>query len=140
MADEVPVNSTLSIPLSELAFKFSRSGGPGGQNVNKVSTRVEVAFDVAGSPSLLESQRQKLLRRLGRRLDSQGVLRVQADESRSQWQNRQAAIQRMAETIADALKVRKKRIPTRRTVASNARRLEEKKRRGHLKSGRRGDE
>jgi ribosome-associated protein len=140
MADEVRVNSTFSIPMAELTFRFSRSGGPGGQNVNKVSTRVEVEFDVAKSPSLLEPQRQRLMRRLGRRLDSQGVLRVQADDSRSQWQNRLAAIQRLAETIAETLKVPKKRIPSRRTTASNSRRLEEKKRRAHLKRRRRGDE
>lgn len=140
MGDDVVVNGTLTIPEAELSFSFSRSGGPGGQNVNKVSTRVELQFDVKHSPSLRESQRQRLLQRLERRLDSGGVLHLQVDDSRSQWQNRQIAVERFSELLADALRVRKRRIPTRRTAGSNSRRLEEKKKRGGLKKGRRGEE
>ena len=140
MNDDIVVNSALTIPLSELSFRFSRSGGPGGQNVNKVSTRVEIEFDVRRSPSLSEAQRQRLLRKLEQRLDSVGVLRIQVDDSRSQWQNRQIAVERLGYILSEALKVQKRRIPTRRTSASNSRRLEGKKRRGNLKRGRRGSD
>jgi ribosome-associated protein len=140
MNDDIVVNSALTIPLSELSFRFSRSGGPGGQNVNKVSTRVEIEFDVRRSPSLSEAQRQRLLRKLEQRLDSDGVLRIQVDDSRSQWQNRQIAVERLGYILSEALKVQKRRIPTRRTSASNSRRLEGKKRRGNLKRGRRGSD
>lgn len=140
MNDDIVVNSALTIPLSELSFRFSRSGGPGGQNVNKVSTRVEVEFDIDRSPSLPEAQRQRLLRKLEQRLDSGGVLRIQVDDTRSQWQNRQIAVERLARILSEALKVQKRRIPTRRTASSNSRRLEGKKRRGNLKRGRRGDD
>ena len=140
MNDDIVVNSALTIPLSELSFRFSRSGGPGGQNVNKVSTRVEIEFDVRRSPSLSEAQRQRLLRKLEQRLDSGGVLRIQVDDSRSQWQNRQIAVERLGYILSEALKVQKRRIPTRRTTSSNSRRLEGKKRRGNLKRGRRGDD
>jgi ribosome-associated protein len=140
MNDDIVVNPALTIPLSELSFRFSRSGGPGGQNVNKVSTRVEVEFDIRQSPSLSETQRQRLLRRLEHRLDSDGVIRIQVDDSRSQWQNRQIAVERLGQMLSDALKVQKRRIPTRRTAASNSRRLEGKKMRGRLKRGRKGSE
>jgi len=140
MNDDIVVNAALTIPLSELSFRFSRSGGPGGQNVNKVSTRVEVEFDLGRSPSLSETQRQRLLRRLEHRLDNNGVLRIQVDESRSQWQNRQIAVKRLGYVLSEGLKVQKRRVPTRRTSASNSRRLEGKKKRGLLKRGRCGSD
>jgi ribosome-associated protein len=136
MADQIVVTPTLSIPSSELNFRFSRSGGPGGQNVNKVSSRVEVLFSVTDSPSLTEGQRHRLLTRLSGRLDSEGILLVQVDDSRSQWQNRQIAVERLAGILRDALKVQKRRVATKRTKTSNARRLAAKKRRGELKRGR----
>ncbi len=137
MDSDVVINDALTLPLSEFSFRFSRSGGPGGQNVNKVSSRVEIEFDVMHSPALSEAQRQRLVRRLAGRIDGDGVLRVTADDSRSQWQNRRLAVERVAELMAGALKVQKHRIATRRTVASHSRRLGEKKRRGDLKKGRR---
>ncbi len=140
MNDDVVVNSTLTIPLSELSFRFSRSGGPGGQNVNKVSTRVEVEFDIRRSPSLSDVQRQRLLRKLEHRLDGNGTLRIQVDDTRSQWQNRQIAVGRLGRALSEALKVQKHRLPTRRTAASNSRRLEGKKLRGRLKRGRKGSD
>jgi ribosome-associated protein len=136
MADQIVITPTLSIPSSELNFRFSRSGGPGGQNVNKVSSRVEVLFSVTDSPSLTEGQRHRLLTRLSGRLDSEGVLLIQVDDSRSQWQNRQIAVERLAGILRDALKVQKRRVATKRTKTSNARRLAAKKRRGELKRGR----
>jgi ribosome-associated protein len=137
MADQIVVTAALSIPGSELTFRFSRSGGPGGQNVNKVSSRVEVLFSVRDSPSLSEAQRHRLLTRLGGRLDSEGILLVQVDDSRSQWQNRQIAVERLAGLLREGLKVPKRRVATKRTRVSNTRRLEAKKRRGAMKRGRR---
>jgi ribosome-associated protein len=137
MDGDIVVSQSLSIPESEISFRFSRSGGPGGQNVNKVSSRVLLEFDILNSPSLSDAQRRRLLHRLESRLDSDGVLRIQVDDSRSQWQNRQIALKRFAEMLSDALKVQKRRIPTRRSAAANSRRLEAKKRRGDIKRGRR---
>jgi len=130
----------LTIPASELSFRFSRSGGPGGQNVNKVSSRVVLEFDVRGSSSLTDAQRRRLLHRIGSRLDSNGILHIQVDDSRSQWQNRQTAVRRLAEVLLEGLKVQKRRIPTGRTASANSRRLEAKKRRGEIKRRRRSDE
>jgi ribosome-associated protein len=139
MDGDIVVSKSLSIPESEISFRFSRSGGPGGQNVNKVSSRVLLEFDIMNSPSLSDAQRRRLLHRLELRLDGDGVLRIQVDDSRSQWQNRQIALKRFAELLSDALKVQKRRIPTRRSAAANSRRLEAKKRRGDIKRGRRTD-
>jgi ribosome-associated protein len=136
MSDQIIITPTLSIPGSELRFRFSRSGGPGGQNVNKVSSRVEVLFSIEDSPSLSEAQKHRLLTRLAGRLDSDGILYVQVDESRSQWQNRQIAVERLASILRNALKVPKRRVATRRTQASHSRRLQAKKKRGELKRGR----
>ena len=99
--ETVRVSSSLRIPVSELQFRFSPSGGPGGQHANKVATRVELRFDVAGSPSLGPHQRARLLERLGREV------RVVADDERSQLRNRQLAVERFAERMAAALRVEK---------------------------------
>jgi ribosome-associated protein len=139
MDEDIVVNAALTIPASEVSFRFSRSGGPGGQNVNKVSSRVEVEFDIMNSQVLNDTQRRRLLQRLSSRLDNNGILRVQVDDSRSQWQNRQIALKRLAELLSNALKVQKRRLPTRRPAAANSRRLEAKKRRGEIKRGRRTD-
>jgi ribosome-associated protein len=140
MEGDVVVSPALTIPASELSFRFSRSGGPGGQNVNKVSSRVVLEFDVRGSSSLTDAQRRRLLHRIVSRLDSNGILRIQVDDSRSQWQNRQTAVRRLAEVLLEGLKVQKRRIPTGRTASANSRRLEAKKRRGETKRKRRSDE
>src|SRR5438445_2622835 len=98
------VSRTVVIPLGELEMRFSRSGGPGGQNVNTRSTRVEVVFDVAASPSLGPRQRARLLEKLGGRLDASGRLRVVAADERSQAQNRELALERLRDTLRDALR------------------------------------
>lgn len=122
------------IPLSELEWKFTASGGPGGQHANRSNTRAEVRFDVAGSPSLLEVHRERLLERLG------PVVRVTADDERSQLRNRDLALERLRGRLAEALRVERTRRPTAPTRASQQRRLESKKRRSDVKRLRRPPE
>ena len=132
------INSSLSIPPSEVVFRFSRSGGKGGQNVNKVETKVELLFDVAHSISLTDSQRNLLLRKLGSRLDADGILHIIAQASRSQWQNREDAVSKFVEVLAAALKPSKKRIKTKASRSSKEKRIQDKKKRGEIKKWRRG--
>lgn len=121
------VNGGLAIPLDELEWRFTTSGGPGGQHANRSSTRVEVRFDVAGSPSLGPRQRARLLERLG------PTVRVAAGEERSQLRNREAALRRLADRLAAALRQEPTRVPTRPTKGSQARRLQQKRRLGERK-------
>ena len=134
MGDELRVNRSLSIPLSELEWRFSRSGGPGGQHANTSNTRAEVSFDVARSPSLSSRQRARLLDRTG------PVVRVVASDERSQARNRQLALDRLRGRLLDALKVRSPRQPSVPTTGSDERRLTVKRRRGQVKRLRRGQD
>ncbi len=122
----------------ELAFKTSRSGGPGGQNVNKLNTRVTVLFDVSASASLTEKQRRQVRSRLSTRIDRRGVLRVVSQKHRSQEANRQAAVERLQQLLREALKPRPVRKKTTVPAAARERRLKEKKQRGLLKQERTG--
>src|SRR5438477_7675903 len=131
------VSPTLRLPLGELEYRASRSGGPGGQHVNTSSTRVEVWWDVAGSPALSEEQRTRLLARLATRLDSAGRLRLVSSGSRSQLRNREEVTERLRELVAAALKVPKARKRTRPSRATKAARLEAKRRRAAVKRERR---
>jgi ribosome-associated protein len=136
---ELRVGPRLVIPPAELSWRFSRSGGPGGQSVNTSDTRVELLFDVARSPSLSPLQRGRALERLAGRLVD-GVLVVTAEEHRSQLRNRDAARTRLAETLATAVAPPPRpRRPTKPTRGSTERRISEKKRRGEIKKLRRGD-
>ncbi len=129
----VRINQRLTIPLSELELRATRSGGPGGQHVNTTSTRVQLSWDVAGSPSLTERRRQLIQSRLGNRIDKEGVLHLSADTHRSQHRNREEVVERFGDLVAEALRLRKERKPTRPTKASKERRLRAKKQRGRLK-------
>ncbi|HLT79080.1 MAG TPA: alternative ribosome rescue aminoacyl-tRNA hydrolase ArfB [Ferrovibrio sp.] len=129
----IPVTSRISLDESELAFSFIRASGPGGQNVNKVSSAVQLRFDVRNSPSLPESVKQRLERLAGRRLTSDGVLVLTAQQYRSQERNREDAITRLSELIRQAAIVPKARRATRPTLGSKRRRLDAKTRRGVLK-------
>ncbi len=119
--------------MEELSFRATRSGGPGGQHVNTSATRIEVRWNVPGSPSLSDEQRQRLLERLGSRIDARGCLRVVADERRSQLRNREAAVERLNSLVSDALKQLKKRKKTRPPRAAAEKRLDGKRRRGNVK-------
>jgi len=137
------LSPTLRLPLAELDFRASRSGGPGGQHVNTSSTRVEVWWDLAGSPALSEEQRRHLLARLASRLDGSGRLRLVSSGSRSQLRNREEVTERLREIVTRALVVPKPRKRTRPSRAQKAARLEGKRRRSATKRDRRaprGDE
>jgi ribosome-associated protein len=135
--DDLPVSEALTIPAAELGWRFSRASGPGGQGVNTTDSRVELVFDLAGSPSLPEPLRQRALARLAGRLAG-GELTVVAAEHRSQWRNRQAARRRLAELLALAMAPPPPpRRRTRPTRASQQRRLAAKRQRGSLKADRR---
>jgi ribosome-associated protein len=125
------VNRRLVLPPAELVWRFSASGGPGGQHANTANTRVELAFDVAASAALGPRQRARLLDRLGPRV------RVVVSDERSQARNREIALQRLAERLRDALAVERARQPTRPTEASRERRLRDKRARSERKAERR---
>ncbi len=131
------ITADLALPLSELDYRATRSGGPGGQHVNTSSTRIEVWWDIGASPALTEEQRTRLLQQLATRLDGEGRLRIVASESRSQLRNREAATARLRELVAAALAVAKPRKRTRPSRAAKAARLEAKRRRSATKRDRR---
>ena len=139
MADDnrLEISPELRIPLAELEYRASRSGGPGGQHVNTSSTRVEVWWDVTGSPSLTPEQRELLLHRLGPRLDSAGRLRLVSSGSRSQLRNKEDVTERLRTVLAAALRIRKKRKLTKPSRAAKAARLEAKRRRSSTQQRRR---
>jgi len=131
-SDHLDVGGVFSIPLGELTWRFSPSGGPGGQHANKVNTRVELLWDAETSSAVPEDIRRRLLERLGNRVRG-GSVSVVVDDTRSQWQNRALARRRLAGLLVDALRTTRTRRPSRPTFASRKRRLEAKSRRAQTK-------
>ncbi len=132
----IRIDSHLSIPESEISFTFSRSGGPGGQNVNKLNTRATLRFDVVRSPSLSDAQRSRIQEKLPTRISREGILRVVSQKHRTQKMNREAASERFAELLRDALVRRRPRKKRGIPAGVRRKRLEDKRRRSRLKTGR----
>ena len=121
----------MNLPVDEIQLRFSRSSGPGGQHAQRSETRVEAILDVQASSALTEAQKRRVIARAG------PTLRSVAQDERSQWRNRELAVERLVETLRAALKVERKRRPTKPTAAARERRLEQKKRRSETKRLRR---
>jgi ribosome-associated protein len=132
--DAIRISRSVVLPLREVEFRFSRSSGPGGQHAQRTETRVEAVFDVEASSSLTDRQKARVVAKAGR------VLRSVAQDERSQWQNRQLALERLSETLREALRIPRPRRKTRPTAQSIERRLDQKRRRGEVKRRRRATE
>jgi ribosome-associated protein len=132
--ESIQVTRSVSLPRSEIDYRFSRSSGPGGQHAQKSDTRVEASFDVETSSALSEAQKRRVVGKAG------PVLRAVAQDERSQWRNRELATERLVESLRQALKVERRRRPTKPTKASRERRLEQKRRRSDTKRLRRPPE
>lgn len=132
----IVINDTLSIPDEELRFAASRSGGPGGQNVNKLNTRVTLLFDLANTTSLDDFQKERVRQRLANRINKDGVLRVVSQAFRTQGANRQAAVDLFVRLVATALKRRRPRRKTRVPRSVVERRLQKKSIRSQIKKAR----
>jgi ribosome-associated protein len=129
--ESIQVTRSVSLPRSEIELRFSRSSGPGGQHAQKSDTRVEASFDVEASSALSHAQKRRVIAKAG------PVLRAVAQDERSQWRNRELATERLVESLREALRVPRRRRPTKPTKASRERRLEAKRRRGDTKRLRR---
>ena len=125
--ESIRVTRSVVVPLSEIELRMSRSSGPGGQHAQKSETRVEAVFDVEASSALSDAQKRRVLAKAG------PVLRAIAQDERSQLRNRELAIERLTEALRKALRVERRRVPTKPTAASKERRLEGKKRRSQVK-------
>jgi ribosome-associated protein len=130
-AESIQVTPRLAIPLAEIELRYSRSSGPGGQHAQKTETRVEAVFDVEASATLSDAQKTRILKKTG------PLLRAVAQDERSQTRNRELALERLAAAIREAVKVERRRRPTRPTEAARERRLDEKRRRSKTKRLRR---
>jgi ribosome-associated protein len=126
------VTRSVTLPLEEIQLRFSRSSGPGGQHAQRSETRVEAVYDVEASTALTEAQKRRVIAKAG------PTLRAVAQDERSQHRNRELAVERLVEALREALKVPRKRRPTRPTAASRERRLDQKRRRSEVKRLRRG--
>jgi ribosome-associated protein len=130
-AESIRVTRSVTLPVDEIELRFSRSSGPGGQHAQRSETRVEALFDVESSAALTPTQKRRVVARAG------PVLRAIAQDERSQWRNRELAVERLVESLREALRVQRPRRPTKPTPASRERRLETKRRRAQTKRLRR---
>jgi ribosome-associated protein len=137
MADDIRINARTTISARWIGWETSHASGPGGQNVNKVASRVTLRFPLFDCPDLSREQKRRIHRALRNRVTREGELLVSAEDQRSQQQNRDVALARFRSLLADALRPRKARKPTRPTRGSKERRLKEKKKRGERKASRR---
>src|SRR5262249_32185041 len=125
--ESIRVTRSVSIPRSEIELRYSRSSGPGGQHAQKTETRAEAIFDVERSVALTDAQKRRVIAKAG------PVIRAVAQDERSQWRNRELAVERVVEALGEALKMERKRRPTKPSAAAKERRLEQKRRRGETK-------
>jgi ribosome-associated protein len=130
-AESIRVTRSVTLPLDEVELRFSRSSGPGGQHAQRTETRVEAVLDVESSSALTPAQKRRVVVRAG------PVLRAVAQDERSQWRNRELAVERLVATLRDALRVERPRRPTKPSAAARERRLAEKRRRAEVKRMRR---
>jgi ribosome-associated protein len=129
--DSIRVTRSVSIPRAEIELRFSRSSGPGGQHAQRTESRVEAVFDVERSAALTPAQKRRVVARAG------PVLRAVSQDERSQWRNRELAVERLVEALRQALRVERRRVPTHPSTQSRERRLDAKRRRGQVKRLRR---
>jgi ribosome-associated protein len=129
--ESIRVTRSVRLPLAEIELRFSRSSGPGGQHANTAETRVEALFDVEASQALTPAQKRRVLAR------ADPVIRAVAQDERSQWRNRELAVERIADQLREALRVERRRVPTKPSAAARERRLEDKRRRSETKRLRR---
>jgi len=132
--ESIRVTRSVAIPVAEIQLRFSRSSGPGGQHAQKSESRVEAVFEVEASSGLTPAQKGRVVARAG------PVLRAVAQDERSQWRNRELAVERVVAALREALRVERRRVPTKPSAAARERRLEEKRRRGERKRLRRPPE
>lgn len=132
----IEINPSLSIPESELNFRASRSSGPGGQNVNKVNSRITIEFDLDGSPSLSDEQKARIREKLATRISTEGILQVSSQKFRTQRGNREEAMAQFARLLRAALHEKPKRKKTKVSKAARQKRLDDKKARAQLKRDR----
>ncbi len=136
MDENVRINDSVVIPAGEMSFVASKSGGPGGQHVNTTSSRVTLKWNVDESTALTDAAKKRVKTKLASRISAEGVLSIHVDTERSQHQNREIAVERLVDLVAEALKVPKKRVPTKMKKSVKERILQDKKRRSDVKKNR----